>query len=268
MAVGAEGVHIGQDDMEVKQARKMLGPDAVIGATVSSIEEANIAIQAGADYLGIGTMFATPTKTDTKSIIGTKGTQEILAACGTGSKKAVPCVAIGSLNALNVQRVLHQSASGENYLSGVAIVSAIMASTVPSEAASQLLKLISSARDTFYAATAPGQEGLREMRKIVPQISSMIAAHAKSSILCHNMTNTVVQNFAANVCLATGSSPIMSLNGPEAADLAKLGGALVVNMGTVTPEILDVYLAGMRAYNASGNPILFDPGRWWRDECS
>ena len=259
MAVGAEGVHIGQDDMEVKQARNMLGPDAVIGATVSSIEEANIAIQAGADYLGIGTMFATPTKTDTKSIIGTKGTQEILAACATGSKKAVPCVAIGSINASNVQRVLHQSASGENYLSGVAIVSAIMASKVPSEAASQLLELISSARDTFYAATAPGHEGPREMREIVPQISSMIAAHAKSSILCHNMTNTVVQNFAANVCLATGSSPIMSLNGPEAADLAKLGGALVVNMGTVTPEILDVYLAGMRAYNASGNPILFDP---------
>jgi thiamine-phosphate diphosphorylase / hydroxyethylthiazole kinase len=73
------------------------------------------------------------------------------------------------------------------------------------------------------------------------------------------MTNTVVQNFAANVCLATGSSPIMSINAPEAADLAKLGGALVVNMGTVTPDTVNAYLAGMKAYNAAGNPVLFDP---------
>jgi thiamine-phosphate diphosphorylase/hydroxyethylthiazole kinase len=73
------------------------------------------------------------------------------------------------------------------------------------------------------------------------------------------MTNTVVQNFAANVCLATGSSPIMSLNGPEAVDLAKLGGALVINMGTVTSDLLDTYLMGMKAYNATGNPVVFDP---------
>ncbi|KPI35063.1 putative thiamine biosynthetic bifunctional enzyme [Cyphellophora attinorum] len=73
------------------------------------------------------------------------------------------------------------------------------------------------------------------------------------------MTNTVVQNFAANVCLATGSSPIMSMNGKEAGDLAKLGGALVINMGTVTSDTLDAYVAGMKAYNEAGNPVLLDP---------
>ena len=259
MVVGAEGVHIGQDDMAMSHARGLLGADAIIGVTASSIEEATTAIEGGCDYLGIGTMFATPTKTDTKSIIGTRGTQAILESCATGTAKATPCVAIGSINASNVQRVLHQSASDENRLNGVAVVSAIMASSNPQAAARELIEAISSASAKFYVASAPGGTLVTQLIEIVSRVPSIISSHVNSSILCHNMTNTVVQNFVANVCLATGSSPIMSLNGPEAADLANLGGALVVNMGTVTPEILNVYRAGLKAYNATGNPIVFDP---------
>jgi thiamine-phosphate diphosphorylase/hydroxyethylthiazole kinase len=69
----------------------------------------------------------------------------------------------------------------------------------------------------------------------------------------------VVQNFAANVALAVGASPIMSNNGEEAADLAKLGGALVVNMGTVTPDGLQNYVKALKAYNQAGRPVVFDP---------
>ena len=69
----------------------------------------------------------------------------------------------------------------------------------------------------------------------------------------------MVQNFAANVALAVGASPIMSLNGDEAADLAKLGGALVINMGTVTPEGLQNYLKALKAYNGAGRPVVYDP---------
>lgn len=69
----------------------------------------------------------------------------------------------------------------------------------------------------------------------------------------------VVQNFAANVALSIGASPIMANYGEEAADLAKLGGALVINMGTVTPEGLDNYKKALRAYNAAGRPVVFDP---------
>jgi thiamine-phosphate diphosphorylase / hydroxyethylthiazole kinase len=68
-----------------------------------------------------------------------------------------------------------------------------------------------------------------------------------------------VQNFAANVALAIGASPIMSNNGEEAEDLARLGGALVVNMGTVTPESLMNYGKAIRAYNQAGRPVVFDP---------
>lgn len=69
----------------------------------------------------------------------------------------------------------------------------------------------------------------------------------------------VVQNFAANVALAVGASPIMSNYAAEAADLAKLGGALVVNMGTVTPEGLANYKQAIKAYNDAGRPIILDP---------
>ena len=69
----------------------------------------------------------------------------------------------------------------------------------------------------------------------------------------------VVQNFAANVALAVGASPIMAGYGEEAADLAKLGGALVVNMGSVDPAGLANYLKALKAYNEAGRPVVFDP---------
>lgn len=68
-----------------------------------------------------------------------------------------------------------------------------------------------------------------------------------------------MQNFAANVALAVGASPIMANYAEEAADLAKLGGALVVNMGTVTPEGLESYKKALKAYNEADRPVVLDP---------
>lgn len=68
-----------------------------------------------------------------------------------------------------------------------------------------------------------------------------------------------MQNIAANVALAIGASPIMANYGEEAADLCKLGGALVVNMGSVNPEGLANYIRALRAYNQAGRPIVYDP---------
>lgn len=258
-AIGAEGAHIGQDDISYVEARKILGPNAIIGVTASSVQEAEKAIQDGADYLGIGTTFATPTKQDTKSIIGTKGLQEILGATATGTEKSIPCVAIGSINATNVQRVLHQSAHGTNRLNGVAVVSAIMASPNPQKSAGVLLTLIKTTAEKYYSAVPPGMTASTTVSDFLTQIPEIIKTHVTSSPLSHNMTNTVVQNFAANVSIATGGSPIMSESGPEAADLARLGGGLVINMGTATPEKLATFAAGLKAYNAVGSPVLLDP---------
>lgn len=90
----------------------------------------------------------------------------------------------------------------------------------------------------------------------VPQI---VANVAEKTPLSHNMTNLVVQNFAANVALSIGASPIMANYGMEATDLCKLGGALVVNMGTVTPDGILQYIRAIQAYNLVGGPVVFDP---------
>lgn len=257
LASGAEGVHLGQADMPLAAARKILGNEAIIGISVSSVEEAQAAQKGGADYLGIGTVFATATKKDTKSIIGTAGTAAILQAV---AGLQLPSVAIGGINSSNIQRVLHQtSASSEVSLSGVAVVSAIMAAKEPQRAASELKDLIKGAGHKMYPAVPPNAVCVNHAATLIQLVPAIVKQHGHTNPLCHNMTNLVVQNFAANVCLATGSSPIMSSNGNEARELAMFSGALVVNMGTVTPESLSNYLLAVKAYNAAGNPILFDP---------
>lgn len=227
LAVGCEGVHIGQDDIDVQAARKLLGDDKIIGVTVSNAEEVEIAVQGGADYLGIGTIFATTTKENTKSIIGIEGLQQLLQKLER-LKSPVKTVCIGGLHKSNIARVLWQSTtpSGRS-VDGVALVSAIMAAADPGSTAAELLQIVKS--PPAFAKLAPVQGQL------------------------------VVQNIAANVALCIGASPIMANYGEEAQDLAKLGGALVVNMGTVTSEGLENYEKALKAYNAAGGHVVFDP---------
>ncbi|KAG9621888.1 Hydroxyethylthiazole kinase, partial [Aureobasidium melanogenum] len=100
LAAGIEGVHIGQDDIDLASARRLLGKDAIIGVTANSLEEAEIAAKGGADYLGVGTVFATPTKENTKSIIGTSGVQHILSSLAQSAPE-IKTVCIGGINARN-----------------------------------------------------------------------------------------------------------------------------------------------------------------------
>ncbi|CZR61587.1 probable hydroxyethylthiazole kinase [Phialocephala subalpina] len=258
LAVGCEGVHIGQDDIDFPTARKLLGPDAIIGVTASSIEEALAACKDGADYLGVGTMFATATKTNTKGIIGTAGTKEILGAMAANGFGNVGTVSIGGINASTVQRVLYQAAHPTKHLDGVAIVSAIMASPDPKKSASELLYLMDSP-PPFVAASIANTNKATDAQTLIGQVGAVINAVREKTPLSHNMTNLVVQNFSANVALAVGGSPIMANYGAEASDLSKLGGSLVINMGTVTPDGLSNYAQALKAYNLAGGPVVFDP---------
>ena len=253
-AIGAEGVHLGQDDMDLRTARKILGHEKIIGVTANSIEEATKATKGCADYLGIGTVYATPTKENTKTIIGTAGVKNIL-HCLSMIDVGIPTVAIGGLNLSNVERVMFQSKSPDKGLDGVAVVSAIMAAENPKSAAAALRKAI----DTVPETMSPKAKGNPSIAIMLMKIPGIVARLGHVSPLCHNMTNLVVQNFAANVALMIGASPIMANYGEEAKDLAALGGALVVNMGTVTPDGLLNYASAIRAYNEVGGPILFDP---------
>lgn len=255
VAVGAEGLHIGQDDMDIAEARKIMGKDAIIGVTANTAEEAITAARAGADYLGIGTVYSTATKENTKSIIGPAGVRNILGALHK-ERLSPPCVCIGSINPSNVQRVLFQAASVDKSLDGVAVVSAIIGSPDPEEAASSLLQIIHTP-PPFASASSTDKEP--NVQRELSRANQILRRVSSKKPLNHNMTNLVVQNFAANIALAVGSSPIMSSNGLEAPDLAALGGSLVINMGSVTPDSIQNYLAGIRAYNATGNPVIFDP---------
>ena len=253
-AVGAEGVHIGQEDMDLATARRLLGPDAIIGVTASSMTEAVAAAQGGASYLGVGTVYATPTKTDTKSIIGIAGVREILQKLSREDLN-IPTVAIGSINTSNIERVMYQSACPTKSLAGVAVVSAIMAAPQPDRVASEFRRAISKVPLTLN----PKASEHVSTQALLTGVPAVIKRLRQTSPLCHNMTNLVVQNFAANVAICIGASPIMANYGEEAKDLASLGGSLVVNMGTVTPDGLANYTQAIRAYNEIGGPVLLDP---------
>ncbi|KAK4123771.1 TMP-TENI-domain-containing protein [Parathielavia appendiculata] len=256
LAVGCEGVHIGQDDMELSTARKLLGPNAIIGVTVSTVDEALKACEGGADYLGIGTVYATPTKTNTKDIIGTAGVRGILeeiAEAGYDTRT----VCIGGINESNVQRIVFQCAAEKKRLDGVATVSAIMAAHDIQGAARNLLGLVKS--PPAFEVDLNKQSGNVSAQDMVEMAPSVIRHVHETTPLSHNMTNLVVQNIAANVALAIGASPIMAGYGEEASDLCKLGGSLVINMGSVDPAGLANYVKALKAYNLAGRPVIYDP---------
>ena len=111
-ACGADGVHVGQKDMAAGEARRRIGTDMLLGVSVHTVEEARQAVQDGADYLGLGAVFPTNTKTDAEQMPG-----EILGIICAAVD--VPVVAIGGINRDNLLKL---SGSG---LDGVALVSAI-----------------------------------------------------------------------------------------------------------------------------------------------
>jgi thiamine-phosphate pyrophosphorylase len=113
-ACDADGVHVGQEDMPVEKVREMIGPDKILGVSAQNVEQAIAAEKAGADYLGIGSVFPTGTKQDAKPMTF-ETVQEI---CKSVS---IPIVAIGGITKTNI---LELAGSG---VDGVAVVSAIFA---------------------------------------------------------------------------------------------------------------------------------------------
>lgn len=125
-AIDADGVHLGDDDLPVAVAREQLGPDAVIGRSVSTVEGAKEADDEGADYLGVGAVYGTSSK-DTDSEIGLERVSTIAEAVET------PFVGIGGITPENAADVIEAGADG------VAVISAITAAENP-EAATRALR--------------------------------------------------------------------------------------------------------------------------------
>ena len=129
LAINADGVHIGQSDMEMKEAREKLGPDKIIGVSAHTKEEALLAQAQGADYLGVGAVFPTSSKDDAESV----SYETLKEICDVVS---IPVVAIGGITREN----LHQlSGSG---ISGISVISAIYAQSDIKKAARELKQCV------------------------------------------------------------------------------------------------------------------------------
>ncbi len=113
MAIDSDGVHLGQEDMPPDIARRLLGKQLIVGVSATNLQEAVEAEQQGADYLGVGPIFATPSKDDAAEPMGLEGLAEIR------RKVKIPIVAIGGITPENVRQVITAGADG------VAVISAI-----------------------------------------------------------------------------------------------------------------------------------------------
>lgn len=134
LACEADGVHLGQEDMDCATARRIAGAEMLIGVSVNTPAEAMEAERAGADYLGAGPVFATPTKTDTSPPTGLSGIGAIRRAV------RLPLVAIGGISSANAGEIIRRGADG------VAVVSAIVASSAPGLSAREILAEVRKAR--------------------------------------------------------------------------------------------------------------------------
>lgn len=124
----ADGVHVGQADMEASQVRQLLGDNKIVGVTVKTVEQALAAMQQGASYLGSGAAFATGTKTDTKVI----DHQVLKDICHSVS---IPVVGIGGITEHNAEQLKGLG------LSGIAVVSGILAQPKIEQAAKTLYRM-------------------------------------------------------------------------------------------------------------------------------
>ncbi len=134
-AVGAHGVHLGRNDMPVDQARRLLGPGYIVGATANTFADIRRAYDAGADYIGLGPLRFTTTKKNLSPVLGYDGYRAIATECRRGNI-SLPIVAIGGITPADIAPLAQAG------VQGVAVSGAIAAAPHPVEAAEKFMNLI------------------------------------------------------------------------------------------------------------------------------
>jgi thiamine-phosphate pyrophosphorylase len=135
LAISSDGVHLGQNDLPLPEARRLMPDRMMLGVSTHSLAEASKAVKDGPDYIAIGSVFPTTTKENPEAIIGTELIRSVKNAVGE-----IPLVAIGGINVGNVAEVIRSGADG------VAVASAVVRSASPSTAAKELKRQILAAR--------------------------------------------------------------------------------------------------------------------------
>ncbi len=134
LAVDADGVHVGQEDMPASLARKLIGREKILGVSAENVEQAHAAVADGADYIGAGAIFSTATKADANKPIEIPGLLEIVRA------STLPIVGIGGISATNATSVIRAGAMG------IAVVSAIVSADDVERATRALRKIVDDAK--------------------------------------------------------------------------------------------------------------------------
>jgi len=135
IASHADGVHLGQDDFPIPLARKLLGEEAIIGGSASSMEEARKCLSEGADYIGFGPVYPTTSKDDAGPVRGLILLKEIVEGI------PLPIIAIGGIGRENIPPLMKAG------VHGIAVISAVCCQEDPAEAAKCLRSLLESGRD-------------------------------------------------------------------------------------------------------------------------
>ena len=133
--IEADGVHLGKNDMPIDEARKILGPDAIIGGTANTFEDISAHVAAGANYIGCGPFRFTSTKKNLSPILGLEGYNNLISAC----KKAnftLPIVAIGGITIDDIPDIMGTG------VSGIAISSEVLRAENPVEKMQQIIKQV------------------------------------------------------------------------------------------------------------------------------
>ena len=142
-AVGADGVHLGQSDPSVSTAREILGPEATVGVSVSTVSEARLAAISGADYLGVGAVYGTDSKPDAETADDGLGVDQL---AKIADSVTLPIVAIGGITPENASGPIQAGASG------VAAISTITAADDPAAATRELRKAVVNTAEAEGAA--------------------------------------------------------------------------------------------------------------------
>jgi thiamine-phosphate pyrophosphorylase len=145
IALDADGVHVGQDDMPLDIARRILGPAKIVGVSAFTVEEAKAAEAGGADYIGLSPIFVTATKPELSEQIGIEGIAPIRRAV------RIPLVGIGSMNETNAFEAVSAG------LDGVAVVSGIVSQNDVRAAATKIKKEVMRAKGLYLNGVAPGE---------------------------------------------------------------------------------------------------------------
>jgi thiamin-phosphate kinase len=180
-SLAADGVHLGQDDESPAAARRILGSHAIIGISVSNMDELEKTVLSDCDYIGAGPVFATGTKEDAKDAMGLSGLQSVAV------KASLPLVGIGGINAKNARSCFISKAAG------IAVISSISRASDPYMAALEIGSACSCPRRSFIKTSWNDEFGLIEkLLKNVPAGLNMIVPPGDDACLLAPVSNPVV----------------------------------------------------------------------------